>query len=136
MIKLEDLPLKLQEQAKQKLNMQAKAAPYNKYGAVKSVSDNIKFDSKKEAARYNDLKMMEKSGVISDLVLQPSFVLQDGFYYKGKKERAIRYIADFSYMRDGKKYVEDVKGLKTDVYRIKRKLFLRQYGADIEFREI
>lgn len=72
---------------------------------------------------------------ITELQLQPKFLLQDSFKYKDKVERKIYYIADFSYKKDGKLIVEDVKGKKTDVYKLKRKLFLYKY-TDINFREV
>ncbi len=110
---------------------------YRKYKAKKAVIDGITFDSKKEAGRYQELKLLERAGVIKDLVLQPSFLLQDKFKYKDKTERKIKYIADFKYLdtKTGKVVVEDVKGYKTDVYKLKRKLFLKKYGDKFEFLE-
>lgn len=131
MIKLEDLPEKLRKQAERKLG-----ASYNKYGASKTVIDGIKFDSKKEADFYAELKLLEKAEVISDLVLQPVFVLQDAFVCKGKKIRAITYVADFKYRQGDKTVVVDVKGMRTDVYKLKRKLFLKRYGDQVDFREV
>jgi len=107
----------------------------HKYNAKKVIVDGIKFDSGKEAERYLELKLLEKKGIISNLILQPKFLLQESFEYKGKKERAIFYIADFEYIQNGKRIVEDVKGVKTDVYKLKRKLFLKKYPR-VEFREI
>ena len=109
----------------------------SKYKAKKVVVDGITFDSKKEARRYKELKLLERAGVIKDLVLQPSFLLQDKFKYKDKTEHKIKYIADFKYLdtKTGKTVVEDVKGYKTDVYKLKRKLFLKKYGDKFEFLE-
>lgn len=100
---------------------------YNKYNNKKVIIDNITFDSKKEARRYKELKLMEKAGLITNLALQPKFLLQDKFKYRNKTYRKIEYIADFSYIRkeDDILVIEDVKGLKTDVYRLKEKLFLK-----------
>jgi len=97
----------------------------NKYRAIKTVVDGIKFDSKKEAARYQTLKLMESNGHISDLKLQPKFdlIVNDkkiGFYK-----------ADFEYTQDGKIVVEDVKGMKTPVYNLKKKMIKAIYGFDI-----
>ena len=102
---------------------------YSKYNARKVEIDGITFDSLKEAARYKELKLLERTGEIADLELQPKFVLLDSFYYEGKKEREISYVADFKYYDKAKArtVVEDVKGFKTDVYKIKRKLFLSMY---------
>lgn len=108
---------------------------FSKYGNKKTVIDGISFDSKKESERYLILKDMLKNKEITVLQLQPKFLLQDSFKYNGKTEKKIYYIADFSYKKDGKLIVEDVKGKKTDVYKLKRKLFLFKY-ADIDFREV
>ena len=107
----------------------------SKYHAEKADVDGIKFDSVAESERYASLKLLERAGVIQNLKLQPHFLLQDGFIYQGHKERKIEYIADFQYERDGKMIVEDVKGMKTEVYKLKRKLFLYKY-RDVEFREV
>lgn len=98
--------------------------------------DGIVFDSKREAARYLELRAMERAGLISELELQPEFELQEAFTRAGKRERAITYRADFRYRDDesGHWIVEDVKGMRTEVYRIKRKLLLHQY-PEINFRE-
>lgn len=85
----------------------------------------IRFDSKKEARRYQELKLLEDVGVIRDLKLQVPFELIP----KQFGERAVRYIADFVYYDMEKRIsiVEDVKGFKTDVYKLKRKLFKYRY---------
>lgn len=111
-----------------------------KYGNIHTVIDNYKFDSLKESYRYKELKLMLKAGQITDLEMQPRFLLQRGFTdSKGKKHRAIEYVADFAYTsKDGREIIEDVKAsltFKTEVYKIKKKLFIFKYG-DIDFREI
>ena len=133
-IRLEDLPLHLQEQAKAKLNQYEEKS---KYYAVKTEIDGIKFDSAKESKRYASLKLLERAGVIENLKLQPRFLLQEGFTYNGHKERKIEYVADFQYERNGQTIVEDVKSkpTRTEVYKLKRKLFLYKY-RDIVFREV
>lgn len=112
---------------------------YTKYKAQKTIVDNIKFDSGKEAQRYLQLKMMEKEGLISDLRLQPEYTLIMSFVYDGHRERKIVYRADFAYKTvDGLQIVEDVKGFRTAVYKIKRKLFLNyllQKDEKIKFIE-
>ena len=98
-----------------------------KYNNVKTVVDGVTFDSKKEAQRYQTLRILEKAGCITDLKCQVAFELipkQDG-------ERAVKYIADFVYNEDGQVIVEDVKGKKTQVYIIKRKLMLERHGIKI-----
>ena len=100
---------------------------YRKYGAKKTVVDNITFASKHEADDYIHLKFRLRAGEITDLVLQPKFVLQEGFTYNGKKERPINYVADFQYKEDGKDVVADSKGMRTEIFKLKRKLFLFKY---------
>lgn len=106
----------------------------NKYRNRKTVVNGIKFDSKAEANRYCELKILERAKQISDLELQPKFILQDSFKnQKGQTIRAITYIADFSYVENGKIVVEDVKGMETNEFKIKRKLFECKY-KDVDFR--
>lgn len=99
----------------------------NKYKAVKVTIDGYTFDSKKEGARYQELKLQQHCGVISDLQLQPEFLLQEGFKSWGKWIRPMKYVADFKYQKGGDTVVEDVKGKKTKEYLIKKKLFLKKY---------
>ena len=92
----------------------------------KKVSVNGKvFDSKKEALRYCELIRMECAGLITDLVTQPTFELQPKFKKNGKTVRAITYTADFMYKetQHGCTVVEDVKGMKTHEYVLKKKMF-------------
>ena len=107
----------------------------SKYGAVRvRTVDGIEHDSKKEAARWQELNLMRRARLIEDLQRQVRFELipkQDG-------ERACTYIADFVYIdrKTGEKVVEDVKSpaTRTEAYRIKRKLMLLVHG--IRIREI
>lgn len=109
----------------------------HKYRAVKTTVDNITFDSKREAERYLELKMLVKSGKIKHLELQPSFELQERFECKGKKYRPIIYKADFAYIDSNGEYVvEDVKGMETDVFKLKRKIFIKKFGDGCDFRII
>lgn len=81
------------------------------------------------------LKLMEQQGEIRDLVLQPKFLLQEGFRDRdGKWHRAIHYIADFRYVEDNWVIVEEVKGRMTAVFRIKKKLFLFKYPDGFDYR--
>lgn len=107
----------------------------SKYRAKKTEIDGIKFDSKKEAKRYIALRELEKKGNIEKLMLQPRFLLQEGFRKNGKAYRKIEYVADFMYEQDGKLIIEDVKGIKTDVYKLKQKLFEKRY-QDLTIKEI
>ena len=107
----------------------------NKYRNKKVAIDNIEFDSKKEANRYKELKLLLKAGKISDLKLQPRFLLQASFKKNGRTYRKIEYIADFQYVENGKTIVEDVKGMQTDVFKLKHKIFEKVY-PDLELRII
>ena len=105
----------------------------NKYKNKKVVVDNILFDSKKEANYYTKLKILRDAGKISDLELQKRFVLQQGFKLNSKTYRSITYIADFVYKDDkGQVHVVDTKGYRTQVYKIKKKLFMKKFGIEIE----
>ena len=105
---------------------------YRKYHNTKTVLDGIKFDSKLEAERYAQLKMMECAGVIRDLELQPEYELIPSFKKDGKTWRKTVYKADFRYIlaEDDSYIIEDVKGstsVITDVFRLKQKLFEYKY---------
>ena len=91
--------------------------------------ESIKFHSKAEAARYPQLKVLQKVGEIKNLKLQPKYLLQDAFKKNGKTYQAMHYIADFEYIdtKTGQIVIEDVKGFETDVYKLKRKLFEFKY---------
>jgi hypothetical protein len=106
----------------------------SKYGNIKTItSDGIKHDSRKEANRWCELKLLERAGKISGLQRQVKFELipkQDG-------ERAVFYVADFMYIEGNKFIVEDVKSeatKKKESYIIKRKLM--QYVHGIKIKEI
>ena len=102
-----------------------------KYGNTKVNVDGMHFDSKREAARWKELRLMERAGEITDLRRQVRYELIP----KQEGERAVHYIADFAYKdKDGKKIVEDAKGVRTREYVIKRKLMLLRY--DIRIREV
>lgn len=121
----------------------------SKYGNRKTVVNGIEFDSQKEARRYQELRLLEQAGRISDLRLQvkyvlipaqraPSFEIYKSGPNKGRRkpgkvlENECAYIADFVYTQDGNEVVEDAKGMRTAVYRIKRKLMLERYGIQIK----
>lgn len=104
----------------------------SKYHAKKTVVDDITFDSRKEAYRYVVLKRMEEDGTIEDLRRQVRYELVPAFDVDGRHYRPVYYVADFVYVKDGKEVVEDVKGMRTDVYKLKSKLFARRYGMSIK----
>lgn len=104
----------------------------SKYHAKKTCVDGITFDSRKEADRYLVLKGMEEDGSIEDLRRQVRYELVPAFDVDGRHYRPVCYVADFVYREDGREVVEDVKGARTDVYRLKSKLFARRYGMSIK----
>ena len=160
-IEVKDLPPKLQEQVWRKVIKQdqrrkreplpspslaegQKASKYHNrhtervapYGTV------IRFDSQREARRYDNLMAWQKTGEIKDLRLQVDFTLQEAYTdTEGRRVRAIRYRADFTYLRrlmgrEGHTWalvVEDVKsrGTRTKDYLLKRKLMKERFGIDI-----
>ena len=120
-----------------------------KYHSKKTVIDGITFDSKKEAERYSELKLLERCGAISNLELQKVYELIPAQYemYErygkngqrlkdGKKciEKSCVYKADFVYIDNetGQQVVEDVKGFRTEEYKIKKKLMLYIHGIKIK----
>lgn len=107
----------------------------SKYNNKKTQIDMYVFDSAKEAKRYKELKLLEQAGEINNLELQPHFLLQESFRKNDKTYRKIEYVADFKYTENGKTIVEDVKGLQTEVFKIKHKLFEKKY-PELELRII
>ena len=90
----------------------------NKYNAIKTVVDGVTFDSKAEARRYNELKLLKQAGEIRWFNLQPSFLLTGG----------VRYRPDFIVCgQDGRIWVEDVKGVETQAFKIKQKMWTALY---------
>ena len=107
----------------------------NKYNNKKPTVDGITFDSKKEASYYQTLKLFKKAGHIKDFELQPKFEL-----LSPKKDhvtgRGIYYRADFKvFYPNGQEKIVDVKGYKTNVYKLKKKLLLARY-PEINFEEV
>jgi hypothetical protein len=98
---------------------------YSKYSAIRTEVDGILFASKREARRYVDLKVLEQGGLIKNLELQPKFPL----VVNGK--HIAFYQADFKYVEDGETIIEDVKGVRTPTYRMKKKLMSALWGIEI-----
>ena len=106
----------------------------NKYGAKKAQRGPITFDSQKEAARYDQLVLLERAGEIRGLRLQPEFTLQEAFTTpSGEKIRAIRQKIVEGIDTRWAPVVEDVKGYRTKEYEIKKKLMA---GAGVRVREV
>jgi hypothetical protein len=109
-------------------------AKRHKYGATKTNG----YDSKKEYNRSTHLKLMQRSGIITDLKEQVPFELLPAQYVKdhsGKEicgRRAMKYIADFTYYQKGVYIVEDVKGYRTKEYKRKANLMLKIHGIHIK----
>ena len=118
---------------------------YNKYKNKRVEYDGRVFDSLKEYRRYCQLKALLKCGAISSLQLQVPFELLPAVYederiqlktkVKVKRrcvQRAISYIADFVYMKDGHLIIEDVKGYRTKEYELKKKMMRALLGITIK----
>ena len=115
----------------------------SKYHAKKIEAEGQTFDSRKEYRRWCALRLLERAGAITDLRRQVKYVLIPAQYGPstvgprgGVKrgpllERECAYIADFVYQKDGETVVEDVKGVRTPEYVMKRKLLLERYGIRI-----
>lgn len=106
---------------------------YQKYHAQKTIVDGIKFDSKHEAERWCELKLMERGKVITGLNRQVKFELMPSQKIDGKVvERPCTYIADFTYTdKDGRFVVEDAKGMRIEPYITKRKMMLFYKGIRV-----
>ena len=132
--------------------MVIRANPTSKYRAQPTVVDGVRFASKREAARYAELKLLEKAGEIRGLVLQPRFELHAAMTLRdvGRGRDPARigcYVGDFAFeeravppggpvafRREWRRVVEDVKGFKTPLYRWKAKHVSAEYG--IVIREV
>ena len=114
------------------LNIKQYIKKENKYKNKIIYVDGIKFQSKKEANRYIGLKQMEKLGVIQNLQRQVKYELQPSFKLNGETIRAITYIADFVYIQDDVEVIEDVKGMRTKEYLLKKKMFEYKYQKEIK----
>lgn len=106
----------------------------SKYHSRKVSLDGMTFDSIKEAKRYRDLSLLQRAGEISDLRCQVKYTLVPSQKKpSGGTERPVTYTADFVYKdKDGKEVVEDVKGVRTQQYTIRRKLMLWVHGIEVQ----
>ena len=109
---------------------------YNKWKNKPTTIDGITFDSKKEAEYYCELKLLKRAGLVKDFEMQVPYQLQPGYKRDGRAVRAITYVADFRITYpDGHVEVVDVKGAKTEVYKIKKKILLYLH-PELIFREV
>lgn len=109
----------------------------SKYHNRKTTVDGVTYDSRREAERSIELRLMERAGRITNLRRQVRFEVIPTLYVDGRvAERKTVYVADFVYTdaKTGEAVVEDVKGIRTKEYKLKRKLMLEKYG--IQIREI
>ncbi len=97
----------------------------NKYRNIKTTVNGLVFDSRKEASRYQELRLLQQAGQIHDLRLQVPYaiVIND--------VKVCKYVADFVYIENGKQRVEDTKGILTPVYRLKKKLMRAVHGIEV-----
>lgn len=140
-----DMPPRMREiYARQQVDLSGAAAPAPlhkgsqgaaKYHNERAERNGIKFDSRKQARRYDALMVMLQAGIISDLRLEPQFTLQESYVTEtGERIRAVRYTADFSYRFGNKLVVEDVKSAatRTKEYLRNRKFMRSKFGIDIQ----
>jgi hypothetical protein len=109
----------------------------SKYRSVRTRCEGIIFDSKLEAERWAELRMLENAGRITNLKRQVRFHLLDKLVHEGETHRKKAYVADFTYEDPDhdRPVVEDVKGVATPMYRMKKHMFLLKYGKDYVFIE-
>lgn len=107
----------------------------SKYGAIKVTDDNIVFDSKLEHKRYKQLKTLQAAGEIRELEVHKDYVLVDKTLVRGTWERAVKHEVDFDYfdVEAKRRVVEEIKGVRTAVWVLKRRLFVARY-PQIEYR--
>lgn len=104
-----------------------------KYGNKKVIRDGITFDSAMEAKYYEHLKKLQAQGIVTSFELQPRFVLLPKFEKNGKKYREIGYTADFTvYYADGYTEVVDIKGMVTQQFELRKKLFEYRYQHELK----
>lgn len=107
-----------------------------KFGNKKVVLEGAAFDSRKEARRYRELQILERTGEISELQTQFAFVLAESVKFKSEPRRkpAVKYVADFVYIKDGRQVVEDVKSVATrkdKYFRLKKHLMMSVHGIEV-----
>ena len=110
----------------------ATPAKPSKYGNKRVVKNGEQYRSKREAARHFELLLLQRAGKVENLNREVPFVLAPSVRYSGKRATpALRYYADFVYTVGGVQVVEDAKGMKTDVYKLKKHLMLSVHGIEV-----
>lgn len=124
--------MRVSKQVYEKLMNHSIDCKQSKYKNKKVIYNGIKFDSQKERNYYIKLKVLEEYGKIKDLKLQVKFELQPKFQFGNKTIQAISYVADFTYYDEENKFhIVDTKGVRTEVYKIKKKM-MQYKGYEIE----
>lgn len=115
----------------------ARGVGESKYRNTKTEVGGITFDSKAEARRWCELKLLERAGQIAHLQRQAVYVLAPSVKFDGSKraQPALKLIVDFSYMEAGRLVLEDVKGVITTAFTIKRHLLKAQHGLDVRLTQ-
>lgn len=132
------LAAQIRDKAENQAAEREKKRKYNNTPTTRITADGteIRFDSKGEASRFDELMILLNAGKIYELKLQPQFTLQEAYTTpEGVRVRAIRYVADFSYNTGNGLVVEDVKGGKatqTRVYKLKKKLMQDRFGITVQ----
>lgn len=103
----------------------------SKYGSRKIELDGEKYRSLRECDRHRKLMLFERAGLLANLRREVPFVLAPSVKIAGRTKPALRYFADFVYERSGRTVVEDCKGVRTAVYRIKLHLMATVHGVEI-----
>lgn len=129
---IDALPEKYREQVMKKQGQVERDKPRkSKYGAVKTWVDGICFDSKKEAEKYNALKLLAKCGLIKGFLYHGKIILAEGL---DKDSQALTYVPDFVVIKeDGTADIIDTKGMETPEFKIKMKTLKAKY-PDLEVR--
>jgi hypothetical protein len=103
---------------------------FSKYANRRTSVGQLSFMSAREARRWQELQIRERAGEISNLQRQVRFDLH-AHSVSASKEKVCLYVADFVYLRHGQRIVEDCKGFRTPIYKIKRKWMRAEYGISI-----
>lgn len=104
----------------------------SKYKNIKTTVDGITFDSRAEASYYKQLKLLKKSGVVKEFERQKRYTLFDKLEFNGRTYRKLVYIADFVVTyRNGDVKVVDVKGMETQLFKLKARLFIEKYQVPL-----
>lgn len=139
-VRITDLPDNVKKLVLKQMQEEYVAEQKSKYKNQKTELNGISFASKKEAKRFDELLIMKSQCLIRNLKLQPNFTLQESYITPdGKRVRAIRYVADFSYDKltgdnQWEFVVEDVKSraTRTPMYNAKKKMMLHKYGITVQ----